>query len=191
MRAAGNGDLKPEAVLHWNVNQNFNSGFGVGLLQVLLHTLSIDSNKRPAYAWMKAKIERLMPKIFEKYAGPDVVVGLPGAKPETIEKFERAVKNRPEEGVWLFHGSKDANVNAVSIDPRAQASPTTLITWLTSSILAVKRLLPRLFSTPGFTEASARAALELQDMLIDPVQRMIKRRVEREIFSSCCYASWF
>jgi hypothetical protein len=42
--------------------------------------------------------------------------------------------------------------------------------------------LPRLFSTPGFTEASARAALELQDMLIDPIQRMIKRRVEREIF---------
>jgi hypothetical protein len=42
--------------------------------------------------------------------------------------------------------------------------------------------LPRLFSTPGFTEASARAALELQDILIDPIQRMIKRRVEREIF---------
>jgi hypothetical protein len=106
--------------LHWSINQNYNSGFGVGLLQVLLHTLTIDNNKRPAFAWMKAKIERLMPKIFEKYAGPDVVVGLPGAKPETIEKFERAVKNRPEEGVWLFHGLKDANVNAVSIDPRAQ-----------------------------------------------------------------------
>jgi hypothetical protein len=28
--------------------------------------------------------------------------------------------------------------------------------------------LPRLFSTPGFTEASARAALGLQDMLIKP-----------------------
>lgn len=73
-----NVDLRPEAVLHWNVNQNFNSGFGVGLLQVLLHTLTIDNNKRPAYAWMKAKIERLMPKIFEKYAGPDVVVGCLG-----------------------------------------------------------------------------------------------------------------
>ena len=52
-----NSDLRAEAVLHWNVNvQNFNKGFGVGLLQVLLHTLSIDNNKRPAYAWMKAKI---------------------------------------------------------------------------------------------------------------------------------------
>ena len=179
----GNADLKPEAILHWNVSQNFNSGFGVGLLQVLLHTLSIDNNKRPAYAWMKAKIERLMPKIFEKYAGPDVVVGLPGAKPETIEKFERAVKNRPEEGVWLFHGLKDANVNAVSIDPRAQGFTYYIDHMVNQFYLGCETPLPRLFSTPGFTEASARAALELQDMLIDPVQRMIKRRVEREIFA--------
>jgi hypothetical protein len=44
--------------------------------------------------------------------------------------------------------------------------------------------LPRLFSTPGFTEASAKAALELQNMLINPVQRYIKRQVEKELFSS-------
>jgi hypothetical protein len=42
--------------------------------------------------------------------------------------------------------------------------------------------LPRLFSTPGFTEASAKAALELQNMLIKPTQRYIKRQVEREVF---------
>lgn len=42
--------------------------------------------------------------------------------------------------------------------------------------------MPRLFSTPGFTEASAKAALELQDMLVKPIQRYIKRQVEREIF---------
>jgi hypothetical protein len=43
--------------------------------------------------------------------------------------------------------------------------------------------LPRLFSTPGFTEASAKAALELQNMLINPIQRYIKRQVEKELFS--------
>jgi hypothetical protein len=181
--SAGNGDLQPGAVLHWNVNRNFNSGFGVGLLQVLLHTLTVDNNKRPAYAWMKAKIERLMPKIFEKYAGPDVIVGLPGAKPETIEKFERAVKNRPEEGVWLFHGQKDANFNAVSIDPRAQGFTYYIDHMVNQFYLGCETPLPRLFSTPGFTEASARAALDLQDMLIRPVQQYVKRQVERELFS--------
>jgi hypothetical protein len=154
----GNGDLQPGAVLHWNVNQNYSSGFGMGLLQVLLHTLTVDNNKRPAYAWMKAKIERLMPKIFEKYAGPDVIVGLPGAKPETIEKFERAVKNRPEEGVWLFHGQKDASFNAVSIDPRAQGFTYYIDHMVNQFYLGCETPLPRLFSTQGFTEASARAA---------------------------------
>jgi hypothetical protein len=182
--SAGNSCLQPGAILHWNVNQNFNSGFGVGLLQVLLHTLTVDNNKRPAYAWMKAKIERLMPKIFEKYAGPDVIVGLPGAKPETIEKFERAVKNRPEEGVWLFHGQKDANFNAVSIDPRAQGFTYYIDHMVNQFYLGCETPLPRLFSTPGFTEASARAALDLQDMLIRPVQQYVKRQVERELFSS-------
>jgi hypothetical protein len=32
-------------------------------------------------------------------------------------------------------------------------------------------------------EASARAALDLQDMLIKPIQRYVKRQVERELFS--------
>ena len=175
--------LKPDAVLHWNINQNFNSGFGVGLLQVLLHTLTVGNDKRPAFAWMKAKIERLMPRIFEKYAGPDVVVGLPGAKPEAIQRFEKAIKNRPEEGAWLFHGLKDASVTAVSINPRAQGFTFYVDHMINQFYLGCETPLPRLFSTPGFTEASARAALELQDMLIDPIQRMIKRRVEREIFA--------
>ena len=175
--------LKPDAVLHWYVNQNFNSGFGVGLLQVLLHTLAVGNDKRPSFAWMKSKIERLMPKIFEKYAGPDVVVGAPGAKDVTIKKWEKALKNRPEEGVWLFHGQKDLTVNAVQIDPRAQGFTFYVDHMINQFYLGCETPLPRLFSTPGFTEASSRAALELQDMLTDPIARMIKRRVEREIFA--------
>jgi hypothetical protein len=70
----------------------------------------------------------------------------------------------------------------VSIDPRAQGFTYYIDHMVNQFYLGCETPLPRLFSTPGFTEASARAALELQDMLIDPIQRMIKRRVEREIF---------
>jgi hypothetical protein len=82
----GDSILQPQAVLHWNVNQNYNSGFGVGLLQVLLHTLTICDDKRPAFAWMKSKIEKILPKIFVKYAGPDVVVQAEGMKDESFKK---------------------------------------------------------------------------------------------------------
>lgn len=178
---AGN-ELKPEAVIHWRLNGDVPSGFGVGLLQVLLHTLTIDTDKRPSYAWMKAKIEKILPNIFKKYAGPDVVVQLEGQKEDTIKKYENAIKNRPEEGQWLFSGSKTVGVYPVSIDPRARFE-YYIDHMVNQFYLGCETPLPRLFSTPGFTEASARAALDLQDMLIKPVQRYIKRQVEKEIFA--------
>jgi hypothetical protein len=177
---AGN-ELKPEAVIHWRLNGDIPSGYGVGLLQVLLHTLTVDSDKRPAVAWMKAKIERIMPKIFEKYAGPDVLAMLEGVDEATVKSFEQAIKNRDEEGAWLFYNKK-IDLKPVTIDPRAQGFVYYIDHIINQFYLGLETPLPRLFSTPGFTEASARAALDLQDMLIKPVQRYIKRQVEREIF---------
>lgn len=176
-------ELKPEAVIHWRLSGDVSSGFGVGLLQVLLHTLTVDTDKRPSYAWMKAKIEKILPNIFVKYAGPDVVVQLEGQKEDTIKRYESAIKNRPEEGQWLFSGAKSVGVYPVSIDPRARFE-YYIDHMVNQFYLGCETPLPRLFSTPGFTEASARAALDLQDMLIKPVQRYIKRHVEKEIFAT-------
>jgi hypothetical protein len=175
------GELKPEAVIHWRLDGDIPSGYGVGLLQVLLHTLTVDSDKRPAVAWMKAKIERIMPKIFEKYAGPDVLAMLEGVDEATVKSFEQAIKNRDEEGAWLFYNKK-IDLKPVTIDPRAQGFVYYIDHIINQFYLGLETPLPRLFSTPGFTEASARAALDLQDMLIKPVQRYIKRQVERELF---------
>jgi len=175
--------LKPEAVIHWRLNSKHNGGLGVGLLQVLLHTLTVSGSKRESYVWMKAKIERIMPRIFEKYAGPDVLAVLENAKDETIRQFQNAIKSRPEEGAWLFYYGKGAKgeVFPVTIDPRARFE--YYIDHIVNQFyLGVETPLPRLFSTPGFTEASARAALDLQDILIKPIQRYIKRQVERDIF---------
>ncbi len=178
---AGN-ELKPEAVIHWRLGGDIPSGYGVGLLQVLLHTLTVGCDKRPAVAWMKAKIERIMPKIFEKYAGPDVLAMLEGVDEETVKQFEQAIKNRDEEGAWLFYNKK-IDLKPVTIDPRAQGFVYYIDHIINQFYLGCETPLPRLFSTPGFTEASARAALDLQDMLIKPVQRYVKRQVERELFS--------
>jgi hypothetical protein len=181
--AYGGQSLKPEAVMHWRINCVGSGGFGIGILQVLLHTLTINSDKRPAYAWMKSKIEKIMPKIFEKYAGPDVLASLPGAKDDIVKKFEKAIKDRSEEGAWLFYGGKEpAKLDPVTIDPRARFE--YYIDHIVNQFyLGCETPLPRLFSTPGFTEASANAALELQSMLIKPIQRYIKRQVERDIFA--------
>ena len=179
-QAYGGENLAAEAILHWRINCLDFSGYGTGVLQVLLHSLAFQSDKRPAFAWMKAKIERIMPKIFEKYAGPDVLALLERADEGTIQKFEQAIKNRSEEGAWLFYSGK-GDIRPVTLDPRARFE-YYVDHLINQFYLGCETPLPRLFSTPGFTEASAKAALELQSMLIKPVQRYIKRQVERELF---------
>lgn len=177
----GGENLTAEAVIHWRINCLDPSGYGTGILQVLLRSLTLQSDKRPAFAWMKAKIERIMPKIFEKYAGPDVLALLERADGATIQKFEQAIRNRGEEGAWLFYNGK-GELQPVTLDPRARFE-YYVEHLINQFYLGCETPLPRLFSTPGFTEASAKAALELQNMLIKPVQMYIKRQVEREIFS--------
>jgi hypothetical protein len=174
--------LDAQAVVHWRINCLDYSGYGTGVLQVLLHSLSFASDKRPAYAAMKAKIERIMPRIFEKYAGPDVLALLERADDDTIAQFQQAIKNRGEEGAWLFYNGK-GSIQPVTIDPRARFE-YYVDHLINQFYLGCETPLPRLFSTPGFTEASANAALELQNMLIQPVQRYIKRQVERELFDT-------
>ena len=176
----GGESLRPEAIAHWRINCIGLSGFGTGVLQVLLHSLTFQSDRRPAYAWMKAKIERIMPKIFEKYAGPDVLALLEKADEATIQKFEKAIKNRSEEGAWLFYSGK-GDIKPIILDPRARFE-YYVDHIINQFYLGCETPLPRLFSTPGFTEASAKAALDLQAMLIKPIQRYIKRQVERDIF---------
>jgi hypothetical protein len=173
--------LKPEAVIHFKLNPVEGSAFGTGILQVLLYRLTVYGWTRPAYAEAKAKIEKIIPDIFEKYAGPDVLCLIEGAREEEIKKFERAIKSRPPEGAWLFYTRK-GDIKPVQLDPRARFE--YYVDHIINQIyLGCETPLPRLFSTPGFTEASSRAALDLQDMLVRPIQRYVKRLIEREIFA--------
>ena len=158
-QAYGGQSLDAEAVVHWRINCCDFSGYGTGVLQVLLHSLVFQSDKRPAFAWMKAKIERIMPRIFEKYAGPDVSALLDRADENTIKLFEQAIKNRGEEGAWLFYSGK-GDIRPVTLDPRARFE-YYVDHLINQFYLGCETPLPRLFSTPGFTEASAKAAFTL------------------------------
>ncbi len=81
----------------------------------------------------------------------------------------------------LFYSGK-GEIKPLTIDPKARFE--YYIDHIVNKFyLGCETPLPRLFSTPGFTEASAKAALELQEMLIKPVQRYIKRTVENAIFA--------
>jgi len=180
------GDVKtsfpPEKIIHFKWNLVDFSAFGIGVLQVLLTELAFDGNKRMSFLEMKARIEKIMPEIFEKYAGPDELWIFAGASDEKLAEYQRLIKSKPKAGARFVYNKAEADIKTVAVDPRVRFA-AYVEHILNQVYLGGQTPLPKLFTTPGFTEASAKAALEIAERKVTAVQRFIKRIVEREIFA--------
>jgi len=170
-----------EKIIHFRWNPTNFSAFGIGVLQVLLTELSFDGETRKSFLEMKARIERIMPEVFEKYAGPDELWLFPGVSAERLSEYQRLIKSKPKAGARFVYDRADADIKTVQVDPRARYE-AYVEHILNQVYLGGQTPLPKLFTTPGFTEASARAALEIAERKVMAIQRFIKRTVEREIF---------
>jgi hypothetical protein len=174
--------FQPEKILHFKWNPvNFNA-FGTGVLQVLLEEVSFNGETRKSFLEMKARIEKVMPEIFEKYAGPDELWLFPGVNAERLAEFQRLIRSKPKAGARFVCDRADADVKTVPVDPRARYE--AYVDHIMNQIyLGGQTPLPKLFTSPGFTEASAKAALDMAERKVQALQRFIKRVIEREIFS--------
>jgi len=171
----------PEKIIHFKWNPVDFSAFGTGVLQVLLTELAFNGDKRMSFLEMKARIEKIMPEIFEKYAGPDELWIFAGASDEKLAEYQRLIKSKPKAGARFVYNKAEADIKTVAVDPRARYE-AYVEHILNQVYLGGQTPLPKLFTTPGFTEASARAALEIAERKVMALQRFIKRIVEREIF---------
>jgi len=174
--------FEPEKIIHFKWNPVNFSPFGTGLLQVLLQELCFNGETRKSFLEMKARIEKIMPEVFEKYAGPDELWLFPGAPPDKLAEYQRLIKAKPKAGARFVYDKADADVKTVAVDPRARYE-AYIEHILNQVYLGGQTPLPRLFSTPGFTEASAQAAIDIAERKVMALQRFIKRTVEREIFA--------
>jgi len=179
------GDVKtgfpPEKIIHFKWNPVDFSAFGTGVLQVLLTELCFNGETRMSFLEMKARIEKIMPEIFEKYAGPDELWIFAGASEEKLAEYQRLIKSKPKAGARFVYNKAEADVKTVAVDPRARYE-AYVEHILNQVYLGGQTPLPKLFTTPGFTEASAKAALEIAERKVMALQRFIKRTCEREIF---------
>jgi len=171
----------PEKIIHFKWNPTNFSAFGTGVLQVLLTELEFNGEKRISFLEMKARIEKVMPEIFEKYAGPDELWIFAGASDEKLAEYQSLIKSKPKAGARFVYNKAEADVKTVPVDPRARYE-AYVEHILNQVYLGGQTPLPKLFTTPGFTEASARAALQIAERKVMALQRFIKRVVEREIF---------
>ncbi len=180
------GDAKkkfsPDKIIHFKWNPVNFSAFGTGVLQVLLAELSFSGEKRMSFLEMKARIEKIMPEIFEKYAGPDELWVFAGASDKKLAEYQKLIKSKPKAGAKFVYNKAEADIKTVAVDPRARYE--AYVDHILNQIyLGGQTPIPKLLTTPGFTEASANAAIEVAERHVMSLQRFIKRNVEKEIFT--------
>jgi hypothetical protein len=173
--------FSPEKIIHFKWNPINFSAFGTGVLQVLLAELYFNGETRMSFLEMKARIEKIMPEIFEKYAGPDELWVFAGASDKKLAEYQKMIKKKPKAGAKFVYNKKDADIKTVAVDPRARYE-AYIDHILNQVYLGGQTPIPKLLTTPGFTEASANAAIEVAERHVMSLQRFTKRIVEREVF---------
>ncbi len=177
----GGKTLQPERIIHFKWNPVDGEAYGTGVLRPLLERLTVSGETRMSFLEMKARIEKMLPEIFEKYAGPDELWVFEGVGDAQLAEYQRVIKSKPKAGARFVY-NRPADIKTVQIDPRTQFQ-TYLEHIINQVYLGGQTPLPKLFTTPGFTEASAMAALELAERKVIALQRFIKRIVERKVFT--------
>jgi len=177
----GSSLLDAQRIIHFCWNPVDGEAFGTGTLRSLAEAMQLNNGEtRPCYATMKAGIEKGMTEIIRKFAGPTELWKFPGVPDDKASEYASLLRNMPREGA-RFVVNVPAEVEVVTVDPRSRFEAYVEHVW-NQFILGLQTPLPKLFTTPGFTEASARAAIEVAERKVMALQRFLKRIVEREIF---------
>jgi hypothetical protein len=139
---------------------------------------------RMSFLEMKARIENIMPKIFEKYAGPDELWSIPQAKPETSANLQALLKKKPKEGArFVWAGKEAATISTVQVDPRARYE--AYVDHIMGQInMGGQSPVSALLIDPRYaTKATAETAAAFVERKVMALQRFIKRAIEKEIFT--------
>ncbi|MBS7615280.1 hypothetical protein KEJ18_06090 [Candidatus Bathyarchaeota archaeon] len=173
----GGKSLTAERIIHFCRNPVDGEPFGTGVLRPLLEKLTVSGETRTSFLEMKARIERMLPEIFEKYVGPHELWIFEGVSDNQLAEYQCVIRSKPKDGARFVYNKK-ADVKTVQIDPRTQFQ-TYLDHIINQLYLGGETPLPKLFTTPGLTEASAKVAADLVERKVSSLQRFIKRIVEK------------
>jgi len=177
----GGKTLAPERIIHFRWNPVNGEPFGTGILRSLLEKMKIGSETRMSFLEMKARIEKMLPEIFEKYAGPDELWIFEGVSDDQLGTYQNIIRNKPKAGARFVY-NKPADIKTVQIDPRTQFQ--SYLEHIIGQInIGGQSPVSSLMISPNYlTKATAEAALDLADRKVLSAQRYVKRVVEREIF---------
>ena len=132
-----------------------------------------DGNALTPLYLVKWMLEDYMFKVIRKY--PPRYHYKFDVDQEKLTEFKNAIANlKPGEDLVT---NVDFEVKSLSSDPRSRF--TDFFKHLDNKVvIGLMTVTHRLFTTPGFTEASANVAMDLQQLIIKGIQRKIKRVLE-------------
>jgi hypothetical protein len=176
--------IDPQCITHFCWNPIDDSGWGCGIMRTILETYEwqeenpttgkVETYTRRNLMDMKAAIEEQMASIIEKYGGPLEIYSTESKR--VAEELLTQFKSAPRRGARVVSSGKVSSTGP-TFEPRARFGE--YFNYLFNlACLAGQTPMPRLFTMPGFTEASSVVAKEIGDLIVLPIQRMIKREVE-------------
>ncbi len=132
----------------------------------------------PSYYDIKWGMEWAMWKVLMKYP-PRHIYQFPRLSGEAQKEYAEKIKQMlPGEDIVT---NQEIKVIDAKMDPRARFD--SYVEYLDNKItIGLMNSILRLFTKPGFTEASAREANRIQANIVSAIQRAVKRIVERQIY---------
>jgi len=182
--------LKPEEVIHFKWNAVNNEAFGSGLLRTLAEPLELQaagvSERRPVFV-MKALMQEALIMQLLTHSSPNQLWIFPGIPPSELDPSRPGtiayeVANMPPWGARWVSNQPDANVK-VAVPRISRGFEMHIENISDEFVLGLQTPLPKLIIKRGFTEASAKAAVELVERKVMALQRFIKRVIERQVFT--------
>ncbi len=181
--------LGPEEVIHFRWNAINNEAFGSGLLRTLAEPLELGvegvRERKPLYV-MKALMQEALIMQLLTHSSPNQLWVFPGIPPSELDPTKPGtvayeIANMPPWGARWVSNQKDADVKVAA--PRLGRGFEAHVENISDEfVLGLQTPLPKLIIKRGFTEASARAALELVERKVRALQRFMRRVIERQVF---------
>lgn len=172
----------PADQLTWlSYNRIGKQPIGFGILQALGTALRYKGGTRKAFIDIKAQIQQAMADQIEDWSAPNQMWVLKDVPSDKIDKYTAQIKQL-KKGQRIVY-NKEAQV-ITAVPERMRGLDFYVETLWNSYFLALQTPLPKLFTSPGFTQASAVAAERMGERKIYALQRYMKRMIEIEWFDA-------
>jgi hypothetical protein len=180
-------EFRPEEIIHWRWGSVSAESFGRGILHTLAETLtytlrfsdgsSVTRVVPPLYK-IKAMVRDDLRKILHHYIPRSAWVFTDAS--DAWIQAQAALIGKLDAGERIAV-NKDVKIVEETLDIRGRME--FIIQYFENAYLkALQTPIIKLFTTPGYTEASARVVQEQFERVIRSLQRYIKRVVEKRIF---------